>query len=80
MLSRKYSASDHPLAHLMQSIFGLHDATAFDVHVYSTGGPSDGSACRKKIESESASFKDLSTCTTKEMVETILKDGIHIRK
>ncbi|THH17005.1 hypothetical protein EW146_g3727 [Bondarzewia mesenterica] len=68
---------DHPLGHLMQSVFGLHDETFVNVFVYATSA-SDGSTHRCKIESESQFFVDVSTWTAKAVVERILEDGIHI--
>lgn len=62
----------------MQSVFGLHDRTKFEVHVYATS-PSDGSRYRRKIEEESEHFLDVSTKSTREIVERIVMDGIHLR-
>ncbi|PLW31325.1 hypothetical protein PCASD_13663 [Puccinia coronata f. sp. avenae] len=75
-----YVSSDfnnHPLAHLMQSVFGIHSRAEFAVVCYATT-PSDGSIYRKKIEQEVETFKDVSGRTHKEVVQEILKDRIHI--
>ena len=76
-----YVSSDfnnHPLAHLMQSVFGLHDRSRFKIYSYSLS-PSDHSLFRQKIEKESDVFLDVSSWTTKEIVEQIaLVDQIHI--
>ncbi|KAF8587281.1 glycosyltransferase family 41 protein [Ramaria rubella] len=69
--------NNHPLAHLMQSVFGFHDRTKFDIHVYATSG-SDGSRYRHKIEAESEHFLDVSMWSTREIVERIVMDGIHL--
>ncbi|KAI0322338.1 glycosyl transferase family 41-domain-containing protein [Amylostereum chailletii] len=68
---------DHPLAHLMQSVFGLHGENSFSVYIYATNPP-DGSASRQKIESESQRFLDVSSWTTQAVVERIVADQIHI--
>lgn len=51
-----YVSSDicnHPLAHLMQSVFGFHDRKQFEVILF-TLTPDDGSVYRRKIASEVA--------------------------
>lgn len=56
-----YVSSDfgnHPTAHLMQSIPGLHDREKVEVFCYSLS-PDDGTNYRKKIEKESEHFCDL---------------------
>jgi protein O-GlcNAc transferase len=56
-----YVSSDfcnHPLAHLMQSVFGLHNPDRFEVILFSLS-PDDGSVYRRKIASE-ATIVDLS--------------------
>ncbi|CAO1630669.1 unnamed protein product [Jaminaea pallidilutea] len=75
-----YVSSDfnnHPLAHLMQSVFGMHDLERFDVYLYATA-PSDNSPYRRKIESEAQNFHDVSGFSTAQMIDRILHDGIHI--
>ena len=57
-----YVSSDlgnHPLSHLMQSVFGMHDARKYKVSCYALT-PSDQSAWRRKIEEEVEVFKDVS--------------------
>lgn len=68
---------DHPLSHLMQSVFGLHDRHRFHAICYATSA-SDGSEYRKKIESECHEFKDVSGMSTQLVVEELQKDGVHI--
>nr|CCA22532.1 predicted protein putative [Albugo laibachii Nc14] len=75
-----YVSSDlgnHPLAHLMQSVFGMHRRSHFDIFCYSTT-PNDHSCWRKKIASEAEHFIDLSQVSNGEAAERILRDGIHI--
>lgn len=75
-----YVSSDlgnHPLSHLMQSVFGLHDLSRFNVFVYATS-PSDKSPYRQKIEAESQHFLDVSHLGTQQIVERIVQDQIHV--
>ncbi|KZW02187.1 hypothetical protein EXIGLDRAFT_665525 [Exidia glandulosa HHB12029] len=69
--------NNHPLAHLMQSVFGFHNLHDFSVFVYATSA-SDGSSYRQKIESESEHFIDCSSWTTAKIVNQIVSDGIHV--
>ncbi|GAA6035349.1 hypothetical protein JCM8097_008826 [Rhodosporidiobolus ruineniae] len=75
-----YVSSDlgnHPLSHLMQSVFGYHDLDKFNVFVYATS-PSDNSPYRQKIESESQHFFDVAHESTQQIVERIVRDEIHV--
>ncbi|KAI8338675.1 glycosyl transferase family 41-domain-containing protein [Chlamydoabsidia padenii] len=76
-----YVSSDfnnHPLSHLMQSIFGFHDRARFEVFCYATT-PSDQSPYRLKIEREAEHFIDVSTWPHhQQIVDKILQDGIHV--
>jgi hypothetical protein len=75
-----YVSSDfnnHPLAHLMQSVFGLHNREQCVVLCYATT-PADGSPYRAKIERESDVFLDVASWTTQAIVERIVADGIHV--
>ncbi|KAJ3039516.1 hypothetical protein HK097_002820, partial [Rhizophlyctis rosea] len=75
-----YLSSDfnnHPLAHLMQSVFGLHDRAKFRVYCYALS-PTDHSPYRAKIEREADVFLDVSSWGVKEIVERIVGDGIHV--
>ncbi|KAM0793060.1 hypothetical protein ACM66B_000546 [Microbotryomycetes sp. NB124-2] len=75
-----YVSSDlgnHPLSHLMQSVFGFHDLSKFNVFCYATS-PSDNSAYRLKIEAEAQHFVDVSSASTHQIVEQIVSDEIHI--
>ncbi|KAI0048062.1 glycosyltransferase family 41 protein [Auriscalpium vulgare] len=69
--------NDHPLSHLIQSVFGLHDRAQFKVFAYAMS-PSDNSSYRQKIETETDVFRDMSGWSTKEAVEKIRRDQIHI--
>ncbi|BGP45059.1 hypothetical protein JCM10450v2_000876 [Rhodotorula kratochvilovae] len=75
-----YVSSDlgnHPLSHLMQSVFGFHDLSRFNVFVYATS-PSDKSPYRLKIEAESQHFVDVSRLSTEQIVNRIVQDEIHV--
>lgn len=75
-----YVSSDfnnHPLAHLMQSVFGLHDARRVKAYCYATTA-SDGSEHRKQIERESPVFYDASSWSAERLVHQIISDGIHV--
>ncbi|KAK4054753.1 hypothetical protein OIV83_000677 [Microbotryomycetes sp. JL201] len=75
-----YVSSDlgnHPLSHLMQSVFGFHDLSKFNVFCYATS-PTDNSAYRIKIEAEAQHFVDVSSASTQQIVERVVSDEIHI--
>ncbi|KAH8725573.1 glycosyl transferase family 41-domain-containing protein [Phaeosphaeriaceae sp. PMI808] len=75
-----YVSSDfnnHPLAHLMQSVFGLHDSRRVKAFCYATTS-SDGSEHRKQIEREAPVFRDASSWSAERLVNQIINDGIHV--
>ncbi|KAF2821231.1 TPR-like protein [Ophiobolus disseminans] len=75
-----YVSSDfnnHPLAHLMQSVFGLHNPRRVKAFCYATTG-SDGSEHRKQIEREAPVFRDASSWSAEQLVNQIVNDGIHV--
>lgn len=75
-----YVSSDfnnHPLAHLMQSVFGLHDTAKVKAFCYATTA-SDNSVHRQQIEKEAPVFYDASNWSTERLVGQIVRDGIHI--
>ncbi|KAF2127659.1 glycosyltransferase family 41 protein [Dothidotthia symphoricarpi CBS 119687] len=75
-----YVSSDfnnHPLAHLMQSVFGLHNPSRVKAVCYATTA-SDNSEHRKQIEREAPVFHDASSWSAERLVNQIIKDGIHI--
>ncbi|KAJ6175436.1 hypothetical protein N7485_002350 [Penicillium canescens] len=75
-----YVSSDfnnHPLAHLMQSVFGLHNPSRVRSYCYATT-PSDKSVHRQQIEKESSVFHDASGWSVDRLVQQIVEDGIHI--
>ena len=75
-----YVSSDfnnHPLAHLMQSVFGFHDNRRVKAFCYATTA-SDGSLHRQQIEREAPVFEDVSSWSVDRLVNRIVSDGIHI--
>ena len=75
-----YVSSDfnnHPLSHLIQSVFGMHDRKRFRVFSYATTPP-DGSVHRLQIEREADVFLDVSSWSNQNIVERIVRDGIHV--
>jgi hypothetical protein len=75
-----YVSSDfnnHPLAHLMQSVFGFHKPSRVKAFCYATTA-SDNSVHRKQIEEEAPVFRDASSWSVDRLVEQIVTDGIHI--
>ncbi|KAM3426901.1 hypothetical protein NHJ13734_009208 [Beauveria thailandica] len=75
-----YVSSDfnnHPLAHLMQSVFGFHDLGRVRAFCYATT-PSDKSSYRAQIEKEAPVFRDVSSWTPERLIKQISYDGIHI--
>ena len=75
-----YISSDfnnHPLAHLMQSVFGLHDPRRVKAFCYATTA-SDGSVHRQQIEREAPVFYDASSWSIDRIVNRVVADGIHI--
>ncbi|KAK4156314.1 glycosyltransferase [Chaetomidium leptoderma] len=75
-----YVSSDfnnHPLAHLMQSVFGMHNPNRVKAFCYATTA-SDRSIHRQQIEREAPVFRDVSTWSPDKLVEQIVQDNIHI--
>lgn len=75
-----YVSSDfinHPLAHLMGSVFGLHDRSKIEVFCYSLCA-NDGSEFHHRISVESENFLDVSSWTSPAIARRIAADGIHI--
>lgn len=75
-----YISSDfnnHPLGHLIQSVFQFHNPERFEIYCYATS-ESDGSTYRSKIEMNSHHFANVTSWSTQAIVEKIQSDGIHI--
>ncbi|KAG9315067.1 glycosyl transferase family 41-domain-containing protein [Chiua virens] len=70
--------TDHPLTHLMKSVFGMHDTKRFSIFLYATS-PSDKSSYREYYECQSNfHFHDVSSWSVSNIVERIVQDQIHI--
>lgn len=75
-----YVSSDfnnHPLAHLMQSVFGLHNHRRVKAFCYATTA-SDSSIHRQQIQAEAPVFHDASSWSVERLVNQIVSDGIHV--
>ncbi|RYO93605.1 hypothetical protein DL762_001043 [Monosporascus cannonballus] len=75
-----YVSSDfnnHPLAHLMQSVFGFHNPLRAKAFCYATTA-SDRSVHRQQIEREAPVFRDVSSWSAERLVQQIVEDKIHI--
>ncbi|KAI4217116.1 MAG: hypothetical protein LQ351_000425 [Letrouitia transgressa] len=75
-----YVSSDfnnHPLAHLMQSVFGFHDKKRIHAICYATTA-GDSSAHRQQIEREAPAFHDASSWSIDRLVGQIVRDGCHV--
>lgn len=68
---------DHATAHLMVSLFGLHDRQKFAVHCYSYG-PEDDSRYRNQIKAESDQFIDIRQHSHMDAARRIYADGVDI--
>ncbi len=72
-----YDLRNHATAHLMQTVFEMHDRERFEVFTYSYG-PDDGSDYRARIAAGSDHFVDLREAGDVEAARRIHADGIHI--
>jgi len=75
-----YVSSDfgnHPLSHLMGSVFGLHDRSRVEVFCYALS-PSDGSEWRCRIEAEAEHFLDVSSWNVPDIARRISADAVHV--
>ena len=75
-----YVSSDfgnHPLSHLMSSVFGMHNTAKFEVYCYALS-PSDRSHWRLKIEEDAEHFTEIGHLHASEAAQVINNDGIHI--
>lgn len=78
-----YVSSDfgnHPLSHLMGSVFGLHSKSGrgkVEAFCYSLS-ENDGSEFYKRVSEEADHFLDVSSWSAVEIAHKISQDGIHI--
>jgi protein O-GlcNAc transferase len=72
-----YDFRNHPVAHQLFPLFGMHDRNRFRTVAYSIG-PDDGSFFRKKIVAGCDDFVDISSQGLSEAVKTIYDHQIDI--
>ncbi|XP_043720341.1 probable UDP-N-acetylglucosamine--peptide N-acetylglucosaminyltransferase SEC [Telopea speciosissima] len=75
-----YVSSDfgnHPLSHLMGSIFGMHDRENVEVFCYALS-QNDGTEWRQRIQSEAEHFIDVSAMSSDMIARLINEDKIQI--
>lgn len=75
-----YVSSDfgnHPLSHLMNSVFGMHKRERIEVFCYALSAP-DGSEWRQRIQSEAEHFLDVSSWSIPAISQKINSDGIQV--
>lgn len=68
---------NHATAHLMLSLFSLHDKSKFNINIYSYGHD-DRSHYRKRIEKDCTQFVDISTLDDKAAAQKIFDDEVDI--
>ncbi|EOY05087.1 Tetratricopeptide repeat (TPR)-like superfamily protein isoform 2 [Theobroma cacao] len=75
-----YVSSDfgnHPLSHLMGSVFGMHNRENVEVFCYALS-PNDGTEWRLRIQSEAEHFIDVSSMSSDIIAKMINEDKIQI--
>lgn len=72
-----YDFRDHPVAHLTNRLFMLHDRDTFEVYCYSYG-PDDGSEIRESIKETVDVFRDLKNFSNHAIANVIKSDQIDI--
>ncbi|XP_044499771.1 probable UDP-N-acetylglucosamine--peptide N-acetylglucosaminyltransferase SEC [Mangifera indica] len=75
-----YVSSDfgnHPLSHLMGSVFGMHNRENVEVFCYALS-PSDGTEWRKRTQSEAEHFIDVSAMSSDMISKLINEDKIQV--
>ncbi|KAF9223524.1 hypothetical protein BS17DRAFT_796151 [Gyrodon lividus] len=71
--------TDHPLTHLMKSVFTMHDRKRFNIFLYATS-PTDGSPHRQYYEHQTNfHFVDVSSWSINNITDKIVQDQVHIR-
>ncbi|KAG0489827.1 hypothetical protein HPP92_006690 [Vanilla planifolia] len=75
-----YVSSDfgnHPLSHLMGSVFGMHNQENVEVFCYALS-QNDGSEWRQRVMDEAEHFNDVSSMSSDVIARMINEDKIHI--
>lgn len=73
--------TDHPVAHLLKSMFERHDRKNFEVFCYSFGPPAGGGdkkGYREQIKKSCDKFQDIDKLSFEEAAKLIYKDKINI--
>lgn len=68
---------NHPLSHLMGSVFGMHNRDNVEVFCYALS-PNDGTEWRQRTQSEAEHFLDVSAMSSDAIAKTINEDKIQI--
>ncbi|HUP89252.1 MAG TPA: tetratricopeptide repeat protein, partial [Longimicrobiales bacterium] len=68
---------DHPVGHLLQGIFSLHDRKRFEVSVFSCG-PDDKSVYRSAIANSADRFVDVARQNDEEAAQSIANSGVDV--
>lgn len=68
---------NHPLSHLMGSVFGGHDRQRFEVFCYALSPP-DKSEWRLRIEAETEHFLDVTSWSVGDIARRMSADRIQI--
>ncbi|MGE0086139.1 MAG: tetratricopeptide repeat protein [Desulfococcaceae bacterium] len=68
---------NHPVSHLILSLFGLHDRNRFEIRCYSYG-KDDNSSYRKRIMADCDVFADIRELSHAQAAERIYKDQVDI--
>nr|CAN80393.1 hypothetical protein VITISV_001595 [Vitis vinifera] len=79
-LDIRYLSSDfgnHPLSHLMGSVFGMHNRENVEVFCYALS-PNDSTEWRQRIQSEAEHFIDVSAMSSDMIAKLINEDKIQI--
>lgn len=72
-----YDFRNHPVAHQLLPVFGLHDRKRFRVLAFSMG-PDDGSIYRNRIQNECDQFIDIGSADLARSAQIINDCGTHI--
>jgi predicted O-linked N-acetylglucosamine transferase (SPINDLY family) len=67
----------HPTAHLMRSLFKIHDRRGFEIYGYALN-KEDGSRYYSQIKADCDHFIDLTELSNAQAAQRIYEDGIHI--
>jgi len=68
---------NHPTAHLMRSVFRLHDRQRFEIHGYALS-KDDNSVYYRQIKADCDHFVDLTEFNNAQAARRIHQDGIHL--